>query len=442
MLKNNLIELLSNIIHDRLQMLSDTKKDMKKTDSYKKVEDIFSDVNNIIDVDDNNLKAVLLDITDDDTADQIISNVDMIKIILKGKNSGLDLSLDDSQLDLVKGVYEIVNSHRVELEESCAEEKVYLESFISKCEKLSSEIGSGVVRDIDTLDEIFNDNNIPIDEVINSKFEILRNNSKNYNLNLNGKVKEEVDLRIVLRQIDVDFDSYSDIEKKLLLDHSSKDNVQSIVDYISDNDINLSSSQLFILFLFSNVSIFSNVYEISKSYDMNFDQLFCMPGVFISKETNVSDFISEYRDDELYYVIESLCNIIGLYEVFVDNISLLEANNLSVTECFKNNILCLIIPDLSKNITILSSLKLSNKDFSIIVINPFLATSMSSFKECGLSEYIDSNPLRLTTSYFRFKIISSNIITARKNGQVIFRSLSDKKNYWLNKSITRKSEVI
>ena len=104
--------------------------------------------------------------------------------------------------------------------------------------------------------------------------------------------------------------------------------------------------------------------------------------------------------------------------------------------------LSLIVPDLSKNITILSDLSLSNKDFSIVVINPFLATSRSGFEECGLSDYINANPLRLTTSYYRLKSISANIVTARKNGQVIFRSLSDKKNYWLNKNITRSSEVI
>ena len=98
---------------------------------------------------------------------------------------------------------------------------------------------------------------------------------------------------------------------------------------------------------------------------------------------------------------------------------------------------------MSKNITILSNLDLSSDIFSVVVINPFLATSISSFAECGLKEYLDNNPLRLTTSYYRLKYISSNIIRARKNGKTIFRSLSDKKHYWLTKDITRpSSEVI
>ena len=127
--------------------------------------------------------------------------------------------------------------------------------------------------------------------------------------------------------------------------------------------------------------------------------------------------------------------------MFLENISVLEANNRSVSDCYKHNILSLIIPDLAKNIIILSDIKLSNKEFSIVVINPFLATSRSSFNECGLGEYLSENPLRLTTSYYRLRSISSNIVFARKNGQPIFRSLNDKKTYWLNKNITRSSEV-
>jgi hypothetical protein len=175
---------------------------------------------------------------------------------------------------------------------------------------------------------------------------------------------------------------------------------------------------------------------------MNINILLNMPGVFVSKSVNVSSILDGNRDDEEFYVIERFQYIVPSYELFIDNISLLEANNRSVSDCFKHNMLSLIVPDLYKNITILSDLSLNNKDFSIIVINPFLATSRSSFEECGLSDYISANPLRLTTSYYRLKSISSNIVAARKNGQVIFRSLSDKKNYWLTKNITRSSEVI
>ena len=180
---------------------------------------------------------------------------------------------------------------------------------------------------------------------------------------------------------------------------------------------------------------------------MDIDSLFMIPGVFISRDNKefINNILSENKNDEDYYIIENMEYLGSFYETFIDNISLLEASNRSVSECFKNNILSLVVPDLSKNITILSNLNLSNKIFSIVVINPFLATSMSSFKECGLGEYIDKNPLRLTTSYYRLKDIASNIIYARKNGSIIFRSLSDKKNYWLAKSITRKnsdSEVI
>lgn len=443
--KNYLVGLLSNIIQDKLKMLSQAKDNMKRSEEYKKVEELFSDVNNIVDADDEMLKDVLLDITDSDTVDGIISNVDMIKIVVKGKNDGLDLSLDESQEELLKGVYDIVNNYRVELETKNKESRDYLETFISKCESLSSEIGTGVVRDIDTLDEIFSDNDVPVSERVKCKFEILRNNSKNYNMNLEGKVKEEVNLRISLRKNDIDFDQYSDIEKKLLV-NCDLSKIEAIINYINSNDIHVDSSLLLILFLFSDVNILSSIVELTKSYDLNFDELSKIPGVFISRDSkeNISGLLSEYKDDENYYIIENFGYIGAYYETFVENVSLLEANNRSVSECFINNILSLIIPDLSKNVTILSNLELSNKLFSIIVINPFLATSISSFKECGLDEYIKLNPLRLTTSYYRLKDISSNIIHARKNGEIIFRSLSDKKNYWLSKNITRKndSEVI
>jgi hypothetical protein len=170
--------------------------------------------------------------------------------------------------------------------------------------------------------------------------------------------------------------------------------------------------------------------------------LFDIPGVFVSKGVDISGILDGNRDDKDFYVIERLEFVEPLYEVFVGNIDLLESNGISVSDCYKNNILSLVIPDLDKNISILSDLNLNNKDFSIVVINPFLATSLSGFNECGLSEYIENNPLRLTTSYYRLRAISDNIINARKNGQVIFRSLSDKKNYWLSQNITKGSEVI
>ena len=440
-LKNYLVNLLSNIIHDRLQALSETKNDMKKTDDYKKVEELFSDINNVVDVDDKFLKEVLSSITDEDTVSGIISNVDMIKIVLKGKNDGLDLNVDSSQEELIKGVYEIVNNYRVELETKNKETRDYLENFISKCQSLSAEIGTGVVRDIDTLDEIFNENEVSIDDIIKSKYEILRNNSKNYNTKLEGKVKEEVELRIVFKDLKVDFDSFSDLEKRLLI-NCNIDSIKEIVSFIHDNKIKINNDKLFILLMLSNVSILSNIYDLCKTYNMNIGNLMNMPGIFVSKDVNISSILDGNRDDEEFYVIERFQYIEPTYELFVDNISLLEANNRSVSDCYKHNMLSLIVPDLSKNITILSDLSLSNKDFSIVVINPFLATSRSGFEECGLSDYINANPLRLTTSYYRLKSISANIVTARKNGQVIFRSLSDKKNYWLNKNITRSSEVI
>lgn len=440
-LKNYLVNLLSNIIHDRLQMLSETKNDMKKTDDYKKVEDMFSDINNVINIDDKFLKDVLLGITDEDTVNGIISNVDMIKIVLNGKNEGLDLNIQDSQEELVKGVYEIVNNYRVELETKNKETKDYLENFISKCQALSSEIGTGVVRDIDTLDDIFNENEVPIDDIIKAKYEILRNNSKNYNTKLEGKVKEEVELRIVFKDLKIDFDSFSDLEKRLLI-NCNIDSIKDVVNFIHEKKIKISNDKLFLLLMLSNVTILSSIFDLCKTYNMDIDNLLNMPGVFVSRDVNVASILDGNRDDSEFYVIERFQYIEPSYELFVDNISLLEANNRSVSDCYKHNMLSLVVPDLSKNITILSDLSLSNKDFSIVVINPFLATSRSGFAECGLSDYITANPLRLTTSYYRLKSIAANIVTARKNGQVIFRSLSDKKNYWLNKNITRSSEVI
>ncbi|MGM9849725.1 MAG: hypothetical protein ACI31V_02375 [Bacilli bacterium] len=435
-LKNYLVNLLSNIIHDRLQMLSETKNGMKKTDDYKKVEDLFSDINNIINVDDDFLKDVLSGITDQETVDGIISNVDMIKIVLKGKSEGLDLDIDSSQEELVKGVYEIVNNYREELEAKNNETRDYLESFISKCQSLSAEIGTGVVRDIGTLDEIFSENNVPLEDIIRAKYDILRNNNKNYNTQLDDNVKEEVQLRIVFKDLDIDFDLFSDIEKRLLVE-CNIDSISEMVKFIIDNKLNISSDNLFMLLLLSNVSILSNILEICESYDFDINRLFGIPGVFVSKDVNVSNILDGNRNDNEFYVIERFQYIQPMYELFLDNITLLEANNRSVSDCFKYNMLSLIVPDLSKNITILSDLSLSNKDFSVVVINPFLATSRSGFEECGLSDYIKNNPLRLTTSYYRLKSISANIINARRNGQVIFRSLSDKKNYWLTKNITR-----
>lgn len=440
-LKNYLVNLLSDIIHDRLRMLSEAKNDIKKIDEYKKIENLFCSVDNIVDVDDSELRDVLSDITDSDTIDGIISNVDMIKIVLNGKNNGFDLSIDKSQEDLVKGVYEIVNNYRVALEAKNNETRNNLEDFISKCQTLSIELGTGVVRDIETLDEIFSDNNVPIEDVVKAKYEILRNNLKNYNTQLNENVKDEVGLRISLKKISFDFDSFSDLEKRLLIERDSMI-IDGVIDFLSINNFNLSSDKLFLLLLLSDASILSNILELCGSNSLDFYSLFNMPGVFISKKTNISNVLDGNRDDKDYYTIERLEFIEPLYELFIDNIKLLESNGINVYDCYVNNMLSLIVPDLQKNLTILSSLNLSNKDFSIVVINPFLATSLSGFNECGLSEYIENNPLRLTTSYYRLRVISSNIINARKNGQVIFRSLSDKKNYWLAKNITTSSEVI
>lgn len=440
-LKNYLVNLLSNIIHDRLQMLSDTKDDMKKTDDYKKVEELFSNVDNIIDVDDNALREVLSDITDKETVDGIISNVDMIKIVLNGRKEGLDLSVDSSQEDLVKGVFEIVNNYRVELEAKNKETRDYLEGFISKCQSLSSEIGSGVVRDIDTLDEIFSENDVPLNDVIKAKFEILRNNNKNYNTELDDNVSGEVKLRIDFKKIDFDFDNFSDLEKRLLVERDSSI-IEGLIDFMAENNLSFDKDKLIILLLLSDATILSNILEMCESYNMDMNRLMDMPGVFVSKDVSVSSILDGNKDDKDYYVIERFEYIDPLYELFIDNIATFEAKNISVSDCYTYNMLSLVVPDLSKNITILSDLNLSNEDFSIVVINPFLATSLSGFNECGLSEYILNNPLRLTTSYYRLKAIASNIINARKNGEVIFRSLSDKKNYWLSKNITRDSEVI
>ena len=367
--------------------------------------------------------------------DGIVSNVDMIKIVLNGKNNGLDLSLDDSQEELIKSVHSMVNNFRTELEAKNKETKDYLEDFISKCRSLSSEIGTGVVRDIDTLDEIFASNDVSIDDIIKSKYEILRNNNKNYNLNLEGNVKEEVELKISLKKINFELDDYSDIERGLLVSRYSS-SFNEVIDFISSNDIKLSAFQLLIVLALSDLSIVSNLFELCKSYEMDFNDLFIIPGVFVSKDIDVNGIIDQYRSDNDFYIIENLSYINPCYELFVDNISILEANNRSVSDCFKHNILSLIVPDLSKNVTILSKIELSSKEFSIVVINPFLATSISNFEECGLGDYIKANPIRLTTSYYRLKNIASNIVLARKNGQAVFRSLNDKKTYWLNKNIT------
>lgn len=438
-LKNYLVELLSNIIHDRLQDLSKIKNDIKKIDDYKKIEEIFSDVNNIVKVDNKKLRKILSTITDDETINGILSNVDMIKIVVNGMNDGLDLSLDDNQKELVKSVYEMVNNYRTELETKDNEKKEYLETFISKCEQLSGEIGTGVVRTIDVLDEIFKENEVPLQDVIKSKFNILRNNNNNYNLNIDSHTKEEVDLRIVLKRMNIEFDKYSELEKKILINHIDLSSVGDLVDLIADNQIELNQFDLLTILLFSNVENVKTIYEVSNKYNLEFSKLFKIPGVFISDKEHekITAIVEENKEDSEFNTIEKL-KYIGTYnELFIKNIGMLEEHNIDVKECFESNILSLIVPDIKKNITILSDLKLSNKNFSIIVINPFLATSISSFNEFGLKDYIKDNPLRLTTSYYRLKQINSNIIAARKSGKIIFRSLSDKKNYWLAKEITR-----
>ena len=438
-LKNYLVELLSNIIHDRLQDLSKIKNDIKKIDDYKKIEEAFSDVNNIVKTDNKKLRKILSTITDDETINGIISNVDMIKIVVNGMNDGLDLSLDDNQKELVKSVYEMVNNYRTELETKDNEKKEYLETFISKCEQLSGEIGTGVVRTIDVLDEIFKENEVPLQDVIKSKFNILRNNNNNYNLNLDSHTKEEVDLRIVLKKMNIEFDKYNELEKKILINNTDLSSTDALADFISDNKIELEQRDLFTLMLFSDVESISNILEITTKYNLEFKKLSKIPGVFIKESNNekILNIIEENKEDSEFSTIERLKYVGTHNELFIKNIKLLEENNIDIKECFDSNILSLIVPDIKKNITILSDLKLSNKNFSIIVINPFLATSISSFNGFGLKDYIKDNPLRLTTSYYRLKQINSNIIAARKSGKIIFRSLSDKKNYWLTKEITR-----
>ncbi len=437
-LKNYLVEMLSNIIHDRLQMLSDIKDDIKKSEEFKKVEEMFSDVNNVVNVDDEELRNVLTVIADEDTANEIVSNIDMIKIVINGINEGLDLSLDDSQKDLIKGVYDTINNYCNDVEKKNGKTKAYLETFLSRCEELSQEIGTGVVRSIDVLDEIFKENDVPLEDVIKVKYEILRNNSKNYNMDLNGHVKEEVKLILSLKKVNIDLDSYSDFEKNALVSYADEKNVDDLINYIVSNDISVNQSVLFVLLLFSNVDILSSINDLASKYSLSYSELYKIPGIFISSDKNdlINNIISE--NSELEYLRYIGC----YYDIFVQNISILEENSINVSDCFSNNSLSLIIPDMKKNITILSSLNLDISVFSTVVINPFLATSISSFEECGLKDYILSNPLRLTTSYYRLKSISSNIISARKSGKVIFRSLSDKKNYWLTKDITRSSSEV
>ena len=434
-LKNYLVELLSNIIHDKLELLSNTNKNMNSIDDYKRIEELFSDTANILDIDDDDLRNVLSKITDSDTVEEIISNIDMIKIVVNGQNNGLDLSLDDSQEALIKGVYEIVNNFRTKIENENIETRKYLEEFISKCESLSNEIGTGVVRDVETLDSILVDSNVNIDDIIKCKYEILRNNNKNYNLNLEGKVKEEVELRIAFKKLNIDLDSYSEIERRILINYGDISNIKALIDFISSNKLEFSSRNLFIVLLLSNVSNITKICEITDKYEININRLFMMPGVFISSKDIIETIISENKDESDYYIIEYLENIGAYFDNFINNISIV-SNNRNVKECFESNMLAFIIPDMNKNNTILEELTLTDKEFSIIVINPFLATSISGFAESGLSEYIKSNPLRLTTSYYRLREINLRIINARRNGNVIFRSLSDKKNYWLAKNIT------
>lgn len=432
----NLVEVLSNILNEKLQELSLSNAELKKSQEYLKVEEVFSDSSNLLDVDDDFLRTVLSDITDEETVDGIISNVDMIKIVLKGQEEGLDLSLDKGQEDLIQGVYDIVNNHRVNIETKNTETREYLEDFISKCRDLSGEIGTGVIRSVDVLDSVLSESDVPIEDIVKCKFDILRSNSNNYNLNIDSKAKEEVDLRISFKKLGVDIDSYSELEKNILVNYGDVDNINSLVDYISSIDFDLSLRNLFILLLFSNVSNVSSVYEICEKYGLNFSRLFVIPGVFISSLDLLSRIISENREDPLYSNIEYLEFIGSSFDVFMNNISLLSNGNKSIKTCFEINILSFIIPDMAKNIVILEELALPDKEFSVVIINPFLATSISSFNDIGLGEYIKANPMRLTTSYSRFREINVRIVDARKNGKVIFRSLSDKKNYWFSRSIT------
>ena len=434
-LKNYLVELLSNIIHDKLELLSNTNKNMNSIDDYKRIEELFSDTANILKIDNDDLRNVLSKITDSDTVEEIISNIDMIKIVVNGQNNGLDLSLDDSQEALIKGVYEIVNNFRTKIENENIETRKYLEDFIDKCESLSNEIGTGVVRDVETLDSILVDSDVNIDDIIKCKYEILRNNNKNYNLNLEGKVKEEVELRIAFKKLNIDLDSYSEIERRILINYGDISNIKALIDFISSNKLEFSSRNLFIVLLLSNVSNLTKICEITDKYEININRLFMMPGVFISSKDPIETIIAENKTENDYYIIEYLENIGAYFDNFINNISIV-SNNRNVKECFESNMLAFIIPDMNKNNTILEELTLTDKEFSIIVINPFLATSISGFTESGLSEYIKSNPLRLTTSYYRLREINLRIVNARRNGNIIFRSLSDKKNYWLAKNIT------
>ena len=246
-LKNYLINLLSGIIQDRLAMLNDAKKTIKKANEFKKVESYFTDASNIVNVDEEELRKVLTEITDEDTIDGIISNIQMIKIVEAGIADGLDLSLDDSQIALIDGVYELVNNYISELEDKNIEIKKSLEDFISKCERLSNDISTGVVRDLDTLNEIFNANDVALEDIVKSKYEILRNNNKNYNLNLDSKVKEEIDLRINLNQIGLELDSFSNLEKDLLISNVNILESRNLLDLIESSQLVLKPSELFIL---------------------------------------------------------------------------------------------------------------------------------------------------------------------------------------------------
>lgn len=441
-LKNYLINLLSGIIQDRLSLLNDAKKTIEKANEFKKIESYFSDASNIVDVSIDELKTVLSEITDEETIDGIISNVEMIKIVEAGIADGLDLSLDDSQIALIDGVYELVNNYIKELEEKNLEIKNSLEDFIGKCERLSNDISTGVVRDLETLNEIFIANDVAIEDVVKSKFEILRNNSKNYNLNLDSKVKEEIDLRINLSQIGIELDNFSNLEKDLMISNVNISDCMNLLELINNNQYVIKPSEVFMLLLFSNYDVVSNLIEISNKNSINFMDLFRIPGVFVNDISLINDVVNNYSDDEEYYSIQYIENIGSYYDNFVRNIDLISYKGYSVKDCFETNILSLIIPDMEKNITILEGMDLSVEEFSIVVINPYLATSKSSFNECGLGEYLKNNPIRLCTSYFRLKAIASNIVKARKTGKIIFRSLSDKKNYWLAKSITKGEENI
>lgn len=442
-LKNYLVEILSNIINDKLNELSLSNQELKKSQEYLKIEEMFSDSSKVLLVDNDELRRVLSDITDEDTVNGIISNIDMIKIVLNGENSGLDLSLDDGQLDLIHGVYDIVNSYRVNIEEENSRVRESLEDFISKCKGLSNEIGTGVVRSVDVLDSVFNESGVSVEDAIKCKFDILRSNNSNYNLNIDSKAKEEVDLRISFKKLGIELDSYSSFEKTILVNYSNIDSINSMIDYISSNNIHLSLRNLFIVLLFSSVSNLSSLNDICNTYDISFNKLFMMPGVFVSSSDLINKIIADNSSNDGYSAISYLEFVGSYYDVFVGNVSLISNSGRSVKACFDSNMLAFIIPDMSKNIAILESMPLADKEFSIVVINPFLATSISSFAECGLGEYIKSNPLRLTTSYYRFREMSARIIEARRGGKVIFRSLSDKKNYWLSRSITvGESEVI